>query len=96
MRRWTLRIAIAMSVLGLAACNSGDAGTPASKSGIEGIVTYGPLCPVAQAGSPCPDRPWQGKVQVLDRDGVTIQGTTSTDKAGAFSKIGRASCRERV
>ena len=40
---------------------------------------------MAQATSPCPDRPWQGKVRALGPDGVTVVGTVSTDKAGAFS-----------
>lgn len=85
MRRWTLWIVIAMTAWCLAGCNTGDAGRSEPTSGVEGIVTYGPLCPVAQAGSPCPDRPWQGRVQVLGLDGVSVEGTTSTDKQGAFS-----------
>lgn len=73
------------AALTLASCGV-DAGVDdAPRSGVEGTVTYGPLCPVAQAGSPCPDRPWQGKVQALGPDGVTVVATVSTDKAGAFS-----------
>jgi hypothetical protein len=85
MHRSIFAIAIIVFTLTLAACNVNGPESVVHTSGVEGTVTYGPLCPVAQAGSPCPDRPWQGKVQALGTDGVTIIGTVSTDKAGAFS-----------
>jgi hypothetical protein len=84
-RGWFLGIAIVVSALTLVACSVDEPPQVLTESGVEGTVTYGPLCPVAQAASPCPDRPWQGKVRALGLDGVTVVGTTSTDKAGAFS-----------
>jgi hypothetical protein len=49
-------------VLLLTACLS----TPLpSDSGIEGIVTIGPMCPVVQEDIPCPDQPYQAMLTVL-------------------------------
>ena len=39
---------------------------PAGDSGIEGLVTIGPTCPVQRIDSPCPDRPYEAAVIVLD------------------------------
>ncbi len=74
---------IVVATLMLGACRS-PAQAPAAQSGVEGTVTYGPTCPVARAGSPCPPRPWQGTVRALGLDGVTVRGTVATDKAGVF------------
>ena len=84
MRRWIVGVVIVTAALTLGAC-MGESEAPVPRSGVEGTVTYGPLCPVALAGSPCPDRPWRGKVRALGNDGVTVVGTVSTDQAGAFS-----------
>ena len=45
-------------------------------------MTAGPQCPVVQAGSPCPDAPWEGKINVT-ADGFVA--TTSTSADGRFS-----------
>lgn len=84
MHRWILGPVLVVAALALAACN-GQPGAPIPRSGVEGTVIWGPTCPTARAGSPCPDRPWQGKVQALKLDAATIAGTVSTDKAGVFS-----------
>ncbi|MEO8424041.1 MAG: hypothetical protein ABI595_09025 [Actinomycetota bacterium] len=52
-------------------------------TGIRGIVTLGPACPVESIASPCPDRPFQGDVRATASDGSTT--TVSTDAQGRFS-----------
>ncbi len=46
-------------------------------SGLEGVVTLGPLCPVQQLGVPCPDRVYSATLVVLDTDGVEVARVTS-------------------
>lgn len=46
----------------LAAC--GGEGPPAD-TGVEGIVTMGPMCPVVQAGQECPDAPYAARITVV-------------------------------
>jgi hypothetical protein len=41
-------------------------------SGIQGKVLLGPMCPVQQAGSPCPDKPIKADITVTDADGKTV------------------------
>ncbi len=41
---------------------------PSGDSGIEGTVTIGPTCPVQRIDSPCPDRPYEAIILVLDGD----------------------------
>jgi Carboxypeptidase regulatory-like domain len=52
-------------------------------SGIEGAVTIGPTCPVQRIDSPCPDRPYEATISVLDagRNRVT---ETRSDADGLF------------
>jgi hypothetical protein len=67
--------------LALMACGNGGHARPGT--GIRGTVSIGPQCPVEQANSPCPDRPFQGQVQATAADGVTT--TTTTDVDGRFT-----------
>lgn len=39
---------------------------PSSDTGVEGIVTIGPTCPVQRVDSPCPDRPYEATIFLLD------------------------------
>jgi hypothetical protein len=48
-----------------------------SGSGIEGVVTLGPLCPVLRAGVPCPDRVYTATLALLDANGVEVARVTS-------------------
>jgi hypothetical protein len=57
-------------------------------SGIRGVVKLGPTCPVESPTSLCPDRPFQGDVQVTASDGSTT--TVSTDAQGRFTMNLRA------
>ena len=48
-----------------------------SGSGIEGVVTLGPLCPVMQAGVPCPDRVSMATLALLDANDVEVDRVSS-------------------
>ncbi|HLB47823.1 MAG TPA: carboxypeptidase-like regulatory domain-containing protein, partial [Anaerolineales bacterium] len=41
-------------------------------TGIEGQVLIGPMCPVVQSGTPCPDQPYQATIAVLDKNGRQV------------------------
>jgi hypothetical protein len=51
--------------------------TPPPGSGVLGIVTRGPLCPVQQLGVPCPDQPYSATLTVLDSSNVEVARATS-------------------
>jgi hypothetical protein len=81
----SVAIAVAASlVLMLAACG-GDGPGPADApgSGVRGMVTAGPQCPVVVAGSPCPDRPWKGTVRISATQGDVVR-EVETDDGGRF------------
>ena len=52
-------------------CQNGGGTTP--DSGIEGLVTIGPMCPVEREDTPCPDEPYQAKIDVVDANGRVVQ-----------------------
>ena len=52
-------------------------------SGIEGQVLIGPMCPVVQAGTPCPDQPYQATITVRDQNGKQVI-QFQTDAQGNF------------
>ena len=54
-------------------------GTPPAEgeSGVRGIVLIGPNCPVVQANSPCPDRPFEATIQLLDEQGDVVDEVRS-------------------
>jgi hypothetical protein len=76
-----LLLALVPLLLVLIACGKGGVAQPGT--GIRGSVSIGPQCPVEQANSPCPDRPFQGQVQATAADGATT--TTTTDADGRFT-----------
>ena len=53
-------------------------------SGIEGRVTVGPGCPVAEEDRPCPDRPFQAELAVRYADSGDVAATVSSDAEGLF------------
>jgi hypothetical protein len=57
--------------------------TPPPNTGIEGQVLIGPMCPVIQAGTPCPDQPYQATLLVLDSRGNRV-GEVQSDALGQF------------
>ena len=80
LRRSTIAVAL---IVGLVSCakSATPGGTPSS--GIQGIVTVGPQCPVVQAESPCPDTPFKGKVQV-SQSGKGVLAQVQADAIGGY------------
>ena len=69
--------AIPIAVL-LAAILASCRGTESVDSGVEGTVRIGPMCPVVQAGSECPDAPLAAALLVEDEDGRTVARSESS------------------
>jgi hypothetical protein len=78
MKRFTLLVALFLTLVG---CT--PASTPVANSGIEGHVFIGPACPVVQVGNPCPDKPFQATMSILDTHGKKIL-KFQTDANGYF------------
>lgn len=56
---------------------------PASgETGIAGLATVGPTCPVERADSPCPDRPYEARITVWT--GTTMVAETRSGADGRF------------
>ena len=75
-----LRVMLAAAWLALAACQRA---TPLPGSGLQGQVLIGPMCPVVQAGTPCPDRPYEATIAVRDEAGQPVTEFKS-DAQGNF------------
>ncbi len=69
--------------LGVAACGTVALLGPDASQGIDGTVLLGPLCPVVSIDDPCPDRPYEATIDVLDEGGHRVTTVTS-DTAGHF------------
>lgn len=54
-------------------------GPRAGASGIEGVVTIGPQCPVVRKGVPCPDLPYAATLAVVDAAGREVAVVMSDD-----------------
>ncbi len=52
-------------------------------SGIEGLVTIGPMCPVMQEDTPCPDQPFQATIVIEDEGGDEV-ATVESAEDGSF------------
>jgi hypothetical protein len=62
-----------------------DRPAPVSRaSGIDGLVTLGPLCPVVREDEPCPDRPFEATLAIKDAGGRELARVRS-DAAGRFA-----------
>ena len=77
MNRLTASLLFASLVL-LGCHQQAPAGT-----GIRGVVTLGPACPVETVNSPCPESPFRGDVMATASDGTTTSVTT--DAQGGFA-----------
>jgi hypothetical protein len=76
-------------------------GSPAAKpgTGIQGMVTIGPTCPVERVSSPCPPRPLAATVVVRDSTGREVtrvnsaaDGHFTVDLApGTYALLGQGS-----
>ena len=53
-------------------------------SGVEGQVLLGPMCPVVQVGSPCPDQPIQATIIIWNAERTTKIRILRTDEQGRF------------
>ncbi|MDP2674712.1 MAG: hypothetical protein Q8Q00_07375 [Dehalococcoidia bacterium] len=65
------------------ACKSEEEAPPLT-SGIEGQVLIGPMCPVVQVGTPCPDKPYQATIVVWNAERTKKVRTFETDGEGRF------------
>ena len=75
MRLATLLVPLLAFALIAATCD----GATTATSGIEGNVTIGPMCPVVQADSPCPDQPYAATIVIENTDGTEVGRTQSSD-----------------
>ncbi len=84
-RTLALGIAALLGLLLLAACGGAPEVPLGSDtdSGIEGRVTVGPVCPVVREGVPCPDRPYEAELSILDGSGREVASVRS-DAAGSY------------
>ncbi len=81
LRLFVSGIVALFAVLLIAAC-SGTPDVPPD-SGIEGRVTVGPNCPVVRQGVPCPDRPYEAELTILDGSGHEVASVHS-DATGSY------------
>jgi len=54
-----------------------------AQQGVKGQALIGPMCPVMSDDDSCPDKPYQGQIQLLDANGDVITEFT-TDADGTF------------
>jgi hypothetical protein len=64
-----------------AACASDDSSD--ADSGVRGLVTIGPMCPVVQEDTPCPDEPYEATIVVEDGSGDEV----ATAQSGADGRF---------
>jgi len=57
---------------------------PSSGSGLTGRTVIDGGCPVLRADSPCPDRPVQAHLSILDAATGKVVATVDTDARGGF------------
>lgn len=69
--------------LALAACSS-SINDSSLTSGIRVRVFVGPMCPVVQSGTECPDQPYQATLTVLDSSRRELK-KFETDQNGIYS-----------
>jgi hypothetical protein len=70
-------------VLILSACNPVmDDGYPFLNSGLEGLVTVGPQCPVVREGQSCPDLPYAATLELRQAGRLVAQ--FNSDAQGYF------------
>ena len=76
-------LAAAFAVTLLFACKSEEE-KPPSTSGIEGQALIGPMCPVVQEGTPCPDEPYQATIVIWNAERTKEIVTIETKADGRF------------
>jgi len=81
--RHILKQILCLSILLFCLAGCGSTPTPVPDSGVEGHVFIGPVCPVVQVNNPCPDKPYQTTLSILDQNGKKILAF-QTDADGFF------------
>jgi hypothetical protein len=79
----TLVPLVLIAVLALG-CGAEREAAGLADSGVRGVVLLGPTCPVVQENVPCPDKPCEAKIRVLDPGSSDVVATTSSGKDGRF------------
>lgn len=74
--------ALALTLVVLVACAKAGPLSGSGASGIEGVVTIGPACPVQIQGTPCPNQPYAAKIVV--HQGSNVVTTFETGADGRF------------
>jgi len=77
------RLVLIVGVLALVAVACAGDRAGGAESGIRGKVMIGPQCPVEQAGSPCPDKPFVGTVLVSTESSRPVDSVES-EPDGSF------------
>jgi hypothetical protein len=73
-----------LSILFLTACSTiGRQADEPPDSGIDVQVLIGPMCPVVQFGTECPDQPYQASLTVIDSRGREVM-QFETDAGGRY------------
>jgi hypothetical protein len=83
--RWLISSVLVLIVLVpiLSACNPVmDDGYPFLNSGLEGLVTVGPQCPVVREGESCPDLPFAVTLELRQAGKLVVQ--FNSDVQGKF------------
>ncbi len=70
--------------LALALASCAERATAPADSGVEGVVLFGPLCPVETIESPCPDRPVEATVTILRPSAMDPIRTIQSGSDGRF------------
>jgi hypothetical protein len=83
MKRWVPVLLVVTLTTGACSTRSVVGDHPGGSAGIEGTVLFGPLCPVEQANSPCPDRPIVAEITVSTETGATA-GKGTSDESGRY------------
>ena len=82
LRRASIIATLLVAAFALIAAQCDSNGQPPS-SGIEGLVTIGPVCPVERIDTPCPDKPYQATIVVKNEGGDEVARELS-GKDGRF------------
>jgi hypothetical protein len=56
-------------------------------SGVRGMVLLGPQCPVVQAGTPCPDKPYSTTIRIFRLGSNSPLAITTSNGEGVFQQF---------
>jgi hypothetical protein len=78
---------VLVGVLTIAACGSADrspSGRSSPDSGVTGMITLGPACPVARQAAPCKARPYAARVLIRGLSDGRVVSTVHSSSTGRF------------